>query len=128
MEEHALTHLGEWSPWCTICVSSRGRDAGHFQAVQEERTSLPVDELPIVEMDYTYMEKIVVLDVYEKGKHLGAGTVAIQKGAVQYVVNWVIRRLDAWGLKEIQLRGDKEASVQAVMRQVKQERKDSTYL
>ena len=51
---HGLTHLPHRA-WCSRCVRARGRDEPHHAAAAETRMSTAVDEVPVIQLDYTFM-------------------------------------------------------------------------
>ena len=71
-----------------------------------------VDELEVIEADYTFMEGVPIIAIYSVQRHAGAATVVDAKGPTTWAVKWMLTALDGLGLsgKGIRLRGDPEAS------------------
>ncbi len=44
-------------------VPARGRDAPHHEREDEERHTVAVDVLPMVQLDYTFIDGVTVLDM-----------------------------------------------------------------
>ena len=60
-EAHALAHLPP-APWCSECMASRSRDDPHRDR-QEEHPGGIEEELPVIQLDHTFVESLVVLSL-----------------------------------------------------------------
>ena len=47
---------------------------------------MAVDELPMVQLDYTFIDGVTVLDMYVTEVRCGAGTVVEKKGVTKFAV------------------------------------------
>ena len=83
IRRHNLAHA-EMASWCPVCVQARGRDAVHRAGSLEERLTETVDEIPLVQLDYTYIESLTILDLYVCNLRVGSGTVVEKKGAGRF--------------------------------------------
>ncbi len=57
-----MGHLGH-APWCTTCVQARARDDPRERRPVIERLTTSPDAASLVELDYTFIEQLKVLDV-----------------------------------------------------------------
>ena len=78
VRRHETTHATAES-WCPTCVKARGRDAAHREQDEEEKHTVAIDELPMVQLDYTFIENNTVLDLYVSTVRCGASTVVEKK-------------------------------------------------
>ncbi len=90
----------------------------HVQRPGLERVTTPVDALPLVEMGYTFIEQLKILDVCWADQSIAANVVVPVKGPDHYAVAWVLKRLQKWGLREIRVRTDPETSIAALAKAV----------
>ena len=107
VRRHEMTHATA-EQWCDICVRARGRDDPHYERDEAERITQTVDELPMVQLDHTFVDGVTSLDLYSDVLHCGAGTVVERKGATRFAVQWILKKLEQFGLKDIRLRTDSE--------------------
>ena len=127
IRRHNLTHA-EMASWCPVCVQARGRDAVHRAGSLEERLTETVDEIPLVQLDYTYIESLTILDLYVCNLRVGSGTVVEKKGAGRFPVQWVIKKLEQFGVGDTTIRTDAEHSIVAVAKAVASQRTQRTLL
>ena len=45
-------------------MKARGREDPHHEREDEEKHTQAVDELPMVQLDYTFIDGVTVLDMY----------------------------------------------------------------
>ena len=43
--------------WCPTCVKVRGCDAAHREQGEDEKQTTEIDEMPMVQSDYTFVEE-----------------------------------------------------------------------
>ena len=118
VRRHEMTHATA-EQWCDTCVKARGRDDPHYERDEAERITQTVDELPMVQLDYTFADGVTILDLDADVLHCGAGTVVERKGATRFAVQWILKKLEQFGLKDMRLRTDSEHAIVAVAREVK---------
>ena len=106
------------APWGTTCVQARARDDPHERRPVIERLTTSPDAAPLVELDYTFIEQLKILDMCWADQSIAAGAVEPVEGPDRYAVAWVLKRLQKWGLREIRLRTDPEASIVALAKAV----------
>jgi len=126
-EQHRLTHLGQ-QPWCDVCVRARGRADEHRARERIEKQTDPIDEVPVVEADYMFMEGIKILAIYARERGYGAGTMLVTKGPEDYVVRWMLRHLDLMAVVDVILQSDPESAMTAVLAQVRARRQLPTQI
>ena len=105
--------------WCATCVRARGRDDPHHERDSEEKITQAVDELPMVQLDYTFVDGVPILDLYADSVRCGAGTVIERKGATRFAVQWILKKLEQFGVKGMKIRTDSEHAIVALAREVK---------
>ena len=67
VEEHNATHL-PFRSWCPYCVAGKAKENAHFTKADDRKS-----DVPVVSMDYTYMEEAKKEDNQE-GEELEEGT------------------------------------------------------
>ena len=127
IRRHELTHA-TMEPWCATCVRARGRDDPHHERDEEEKYTMPVDELPMVQLDYTFVDGVTILDMYVDTVRSGAGTVVEKKGATRFAVQWTIKKMEQFGLKDVKMRTDAEHAITALAKEIKRQRQGVTNL
>jgi hypothetical protein len=73
-----------------------------------------VDEVPVVQLDYTFMVDAKILDIYSVALHGGAATGVERKGDWEFAVRWIALKLTEFGLRDVRLRSDLEPSARFV--------------
>jgi hypothetical protein len=69
-------------------------------------------------MDYTFVEQLKILDVCWADQNIATSVAVPMKSPDPYAVAWVLKRLQKWGLREIRVRTDPEASIVALAKAV----------
>ncbi len=82
--------------------------------------------MPMVQLDYTFVDGDPILDLYADKTRCGAGTVVEKKGATIFAVQWILKKLEQFGLLGIKLRTDPEHSIVAIAHEVKRLRTHRT--
>ena len=103
-------------------MRARGRDGAHPGEVEEEKFTEAVDELPMVQMAYTFLEGpsatnetyVTILDLCVSTVRCGAGTIVEKKGPVKFAAQWALKKLDQFGLSDAKIRTDSERSIVAL--------------
>ena len=104
--------------WCTVCVKSRARDDPHEHKPLALKLSNEVGAPPLIEMDYTFVEQLKILNLTWTNESISAAIVVASKGPERYPVAWVMKRVQKWGLKSIRIRTDAENSIMALAKAV----------
>ncbi len=125
IRRHEMTHAVAES-WCSTCVKARGRDAPHHEREDEEKHTLAVDGLPMVQLDYTFIDGVTVLDMYVSTVRCGAGTVVEKKGVTKFAVQWTLKKFKQFGLVDVKIRTDPEHSIVAVAQEIRKLRTHKT--
>jgi hypothetical protein len=73
---------------------------------------------PLVEMDYTFVEQLKILNLTWTNESVSAAIVVPSKGPEKYPVAWILKRMQKWGLQAVRLRTDAEASIMALAKAV----------
>ena len=125
MRRHEMTHAIAES-WCPTCVKARGRDAPHHEREDEEKHTLAVDELPMVQLDYTFIDGVTILDMYVNTMRCGAGTVVERKCVTKFAAHWTLKNFEQFGLVDVKIRTDPEHSIVAVAQEIRKLRTQKT--
>ena len=125
IRRHEMTHAIAES-WCPTCVKARGRDDPHHAREDEEKHTQAVDELPIVQMDYTLIDGVTILDMYVNTIRCGAGTVVEKKEITKFAVQWTLKKFEQFGLVDVKIRTDPEHSIVAVVQEIRKLRTQKT--
>ncbi|CAK0814821.1 unnamed protein product, partial [Prorocentrum cordatum] len=116
---HELVHIPARS-WCWVCVRSKFTDDPHYKA-GHERTG---DE---VQIDYYFLGQLSILNMVHMNSQAIHGIMG-PKGTDAYMVKTAVATLENWGLDRIVLKHDQEASITALAREIKAQRKAPTMI
>ncbi|CAK0858488.1 unnamed protein product [Prorocentrum cordatum] len=114
---HELVHIPARS-WCWVCVRSKFTDDPHYKA-GHERTG---DE---VQIDYYFLGQLSILNMVHMNSQAIHGIMG-PKGTDAYMVKTAVATIENWGLDRIVLKHDQEASITALAREIKAQRKAPT--
>ena len=125
-QAHELHHL-PFRSWCALCVAGRARDDVHKRGKGGEKSTIAV-----VSLDYCFLSRdddldvatVLVLNLRPHGA-CGAAQV-VHKGANEFSVESVLHYLDLWGITDVVLKTDQEASIQALTAEVQKRREHPT--
>ncbi|CAE8585279.1 unnamed protein product, partial [Polarella glacialis] len=119
-----LVHL-PFRSWCQVCIRARAREDPHgARQVGQETLEQPA----LVQMDYTFMEKLKLLTAYLLDHGYGAATVVQSKGPELYAISWLLKLLDQLGLEDVMLHIDPEAALRAVAEKIRAMRQKKTLI
>ncbi|CAK0818942.1 unnamed protein product, partial [Prorocentrum cordatum] len=116
---HELVHIPARS-WCWVCVRSKFTDDPHYKA-GHERTG---DE---VQIDYYFLGQLSILNMVHMNSQAIHGIMG-PKGTDAYMVKTAVATIENWGLDRIVLKHDQEASITALAREIKAQRKAPTMI
>ena len=126
-ERHRLLHLPH-EEWCDVCLEARGREDPHRARDPELRQLQGVDEPPVFEVDYTFVDVLKILAHYSVEKGCGGATVVEAKGPGEFVVVWLMKQLDIIGVTDVILQADPEKALHALLARVRDRRTHSTMI
>ena len=124
-ELHRLLHL-PFATWCDLCVASKGAEEPHRG--KKHGTAGLVDEVPVVQMDFFFIESLVGLSIYATELGIGSTSGVASKSVSTFAVNWATHIFSFLGLSRIILQTDAEASVRALAEKIAQKRSETTQL
>ena len=113
---------------CSICNLSRARADTQLTHVASERVGLEVDDWPIVELGYTWIDDRMILSPYELERQIGASTCVLDAGASTFAVDWMLARLQSFGLTKVKLRSGQDGVSTALVSRVAEKREQPTML
>ncbi|CAK0902772.1 unnamed protein product [Prorocentrum cordatum] len=116
---HELVHIPARS-WCWVCVRSKFTDDPHYKA-GHERTG---DE---VQIDYYFLGQLSILNMVHMNSQAIHGIMG-PKGTDAYMIKTAVATIENWGLGRIVLKHDQEASITALAREIKAQRKAPTMI
>ncbi|CAK0873076.1 unnamed protein product [Prorocentrum cordatum] len=116
---HELVHIPARS-WCWVCVRSKFTDDPHYKD-GHERTG---DE---VQIDYYFLGQLSILNMVHMNSQAIHGIMG-PKGTDAYMVKTAVATIENWGLDRIVLKHDQEASITALAREIKAQRKAPTMI
>ncbi|CAK0847732.1 unnamed protein product [Prorocentrum cordatum] len=116
---HELVHIPARS-WCWVCVRSKFTDDPHYKA-GHERTG---DE---VQIDYYFLGQLSILNMVHMNSQAIHGIMG-PKGTDAYMIKTAVATIENWGLDRIVLKHDQEASITALAREIKAQRKAPTMI
>ena len=125
-ERHALMHVPH-RDWCEVCVCGKARNS-------PRRRSKHDSTIAQVEMGYFFLtsaahltERLTVLVITWAGGGALAATVGV-KGVTPYMLRFACGTIETWGLKDIIIRTDQEQAIMALVRSVRDRRKEKTQM
>jgi len=121
IDEHNLTHL-PFRAWCPFCIRGRGLSSGHFARKETED-----QQIPTISVDYCFLgdestrdTDLPVLVVRDRRtKSVWAHPVPSKGVDNPFGAKQLLKDVESTGYKRVILKGDQEASVQALLQQVK---------
>jgi len=123
--QHNLTHL-PFASWCARCVQAKGHDAGHVTRSEEEKQTVRVDELPVVQVDFSFLDGTTLLTMFSMERGAGAATALPDKSSSAFTTTWMCRSLRAMGHGPVILQCDQEPSIRAVVERAAERRSERT--
>jgi len=126
-ERHRLLHLPR-EEWRDVRLEARGREDPHRARDPELRQLQGVDEPPVFEVDYTFVDVLKILAHYSVEKGCGGATVVEAKGPGEFVVVWLMKQLDIIGVTDVILQADPEKALHALLARVRDRRTHSTMI
>ena len=109
IEAHEITHL-PYRSWCAHCVAGKGVSSPHYRSDAGDRIGITVS------LDYCFMGDEATdgipptLVVWDDGNRALWALPVEHKGATEYVVRWLVRKLEEAGYSgvAITLKSDEE--------------------
>ena len=129
-EEHMRTHI-PFRSWCEFCIKGKSKSDHHRKNGGNKEDPLG-DKIAVVAIDYTFpMQK-----AEDRSEHGGmpilvmknsldkwvSGIVVPQKGACEYAVKAVARKVQNGGYNRIIMKSDQEPAIKELLHAVKRER------
>ena len=119
IEAHEITHL-PYRNWCEHCVAGKGVSSPHISGPAGDRIGITIS------MDYCFMGEEAtegtppVLIAWDDGHRALWALPVDHKGAEEYVVNWLVRKIDEAGYSGVPLtiKTDQEPAIIALKRAV----------
>ena len=121
IDEHNLTHL-PFRDWCPFCIRRRGLSSGHFARKTPEES-----QVPTISIDYCFLgdettrdTDLPVLVVRDRRtKSVWAHPVPAKGIENPFGAKQLLKDIESTGYKKVNLKGDQEPSIRAIMQQVK---------
>ena len=121
IDEHNLTHL-PFRDWCPFCIRGRGLSSGHFARKTPEES-----QVPTISIDYCFLgdettrdTDLPVLVVRDRRtKSVWAHPVPAKGIENPFGAKQLLKDIESTGYKKVNLKGDQEPSIRAIMQQVK---------
>ena len=121
IDEHNLTHL-PFRDWCPFCIRGRGLSSGHFARKTPEES-----QVPTISIDYCFLgdettrdTDLPVLVVRDRRtKSVWAHPVPAKGVENPFGAKQLLKDIESTGYKRVNLKGDQEASIRAIMQQAK---------
>ena len=123
IETHEVTHL-PYRSWCAHCVAGKGVSSPHKYTGDEDKVGITIS------LDYCFVgdetSEVIppMLVVWDDG-HRALWVLPVRghtkgKGPVEYVVNWILKKLEEAGYSGVKLtlKSDQENSIVALKRAV----------
>ncbi len=123
--KHELAHV-PFAAWCPRCVQAKGHDDPHRGKEEIDKATLRIEELPVVQIDFSYIDGLCLLTLYSLELGVGAATVIPIKGADNFQIAWACRALRWMGHSDILIQCDQENSARAVADAIAVKRKEKT--
>ena len=116
IREHEVTHL-PFRPWCRHCVFGKGVRSPHLKSDDKEKIGTTIS------MDYCFMaddeeegDLPGVLVIWDDNHECLWALPVDKKGPVDWVVKWIVNKLDSVGYKgsPLTLKSDQEPAITAL--------------
>ena len=127
--EHEVTHL-PYRTWCKHCVRGKGVSTPHRQGCREERMGITIS------LDYCFMngededepDAPKILIMYDDHRECLWAIPVEQKGAVEWVVKFIVEKLDNIGYRgvPITIKSDQEPAILALKNAIAARRSGTT--
>ena len=123
--QHVANGHLPYASWCSACVKAKGRDHMHRRLDPEDTRG----ELPTVAVDFCFLrqkEQLVSIPTlalrdshYKETRSHSLPTKGVQQKQGGYIVDCIVKDLDALAFKKIVFKTDQEPAMKALQAQVK---------
>ena len=127
IEQHSVMHLPMQEGWSNRTMS-RAQAEMQLRYVATKRVGMEADDWRIVEVGHTWIDDRAILSMYEVERQIGASTCVPDVGASTFAVDWMLARLQSFGLTMVKLRSGPDGGTIVLVNRVVAKREQPTML